>query len=86
MARYEAEILELKARYWALKLKSGVVNTSLKSNPGSEISDPELRRRFYEELAAWYHGEGIPDLTLTERAAFLITDHKASLLRRRCGL
>jgi hypothetical protein len=84
--QYEAGVLELKARYWALRLKKGVVNTSLTANPGSEISDPGLRRRFYESLAIWYRSHDIPELSLTERAEFLVSDHKADLLRRRCGL
>jgi hypothetical protein len=83
---YEAAVIDLKARYWALRLKQGVANTSLKSNPGSEISDPELRSRFYGAMREWYARDNVPDLTMMEKTAYLEMDQKAVALRRQCGL
>jgi TolB-like protein len=46
----EKELTELKARYWAQRLRDGLPARSLKRNPGSEIEDQGLRRKFYAAL------------------------------------
>lgn len=47
----ERGLVDLKARFWAEKLREGLDGASLKRNPGSEIRNPEIRAEFYERLA-----------------------------------
>jgi len=84
--RMEAMILELKSRYWALRLQQGLSMRSLKSNPGSTISDPELKKRFYDRMQFWYAQGSIPELTPTEAKRFLDIDQRAFALYRECGM
>ncbi|PIU17963.1 MAG: hypothetical protein COT18_11510 [Elusimicrobia bacterium CG08_land_8_20_14_0_20_59_10] len=56
LARLNSELVDAKARYWAIKMKApGFSRESLKRNPGSEIGDPGVKTKFYELLAAYYH-------------------------------
>ncbi len=56
-ARLNSELVDSKARYWALKMKApGFTRLNLRRNPGSEIGDPEVKSRFYKLLAAYYKG------------------------------
>ncbi len=48
----ERSVLDLKARFWAAKLRDGLDGASLKRNPGSEIRNPEIRAEFYKSLRA----------------------------------
>lgn len=82
----EADILDLKARYWALKLKKGLDRRSLTVNPGSTISDAGLRRTFYSRLKAWYAQEAIPELSPFEVKRFVTMDQKAYSLYKECRL
>ena len=82
----EEQVLDLKARYWALQLRQGVDASRLKSNPGSTISDPRLRRRFYERLKDWHEQPVIPGLTEEETRRFVAADGKAYALHERCGI
>ncbi len=82
----EAHILELKARYWALQLRRGVSYRTLKFNPGSTISDPELKRRFYSRMRDWLRQPVIPELTPHETLQFAQADSAAFDIARRCGI
>ncbi|MDE2141394.1 MAG: hypothetical protein KGJ84_03140 [Elusimicrobia bacterium] len=62
---YERSMLDLKARYWAQKLRAGLDGATLKKNPGSEIRNPEIRAEFYRRLNA-RHAAGGPDLSAEE--------------------
>ena len=84
--RLESRILEIKARYWALKLRSGFSIAKLTRNPGSTISDPELKRRFYERLRSWYAQAAVPELTAAEVQRFVALDSEAFFLHRKCGI
>jgi TolB-like protein len=84
--RMESMILELKARYWALRLKKGLAAASLKQNPGSTITDPELKRRFYGLVKSWYERGWVPELTPDEVRRFVAIDRRAFALHRECGL
>lgn len=84
--RLEARILDLKARYWARKLKDGLSGRTLKANPGSTISDPELKQEFYDKLKAWYSRSEVPALDEAETKRFLAVDRKAYELAQYCGL
>jgi TolB-like protein len=84
--RLEASVLDLKARYWALKLKQGLDGRSLKSNPGSTISDPELKQEFYDRLKQWFASRSVPELSAEETRRFVAADGRAYELHEYCGL
>ena len=46
----ERSVTDLKARFWAAKLRAGLDGASHKRNPGSEIRNPEIRAEFYKSL------------------------------------
>lgn len=79
------QIEDVKARYWALQLKKGVSISGVRHNPGAEITDPALKREFYDRLRAWYVQEHIPPLTSEEVKRFVDIDGKASMLYGECG-
>lgn len=80
------QILDLKARYWALRLKKGVPISGLRHNPGSEITDPLLKKELYDRMKAWYTQENIPELAPYEVKRFVYLDSKAFSLYRQCGV
>ena len=79
------EIMDIKARYWARQLKKGMSISGLRHNPGSEISDPAVKKAFYDRMRAWYVQENIPALTAEEVKRFVETDSKAFDLYEKCG-
>lgn len=84
--RLESQILDLKARYWAGKLKKGLNMATLKSNPGSTISDPELKQEFYDKIKTWYKLDRVPALTPVETRHFVAVDGRAYALAQKCGI
>lgn len=82
----ENSILDVKARYWALRLKKGLDMSTLKVNPGSTISDPELKQQFYDRMKSWYAQRRVPPLTPVEIKRFTTMDGQAYSLYRRCNL
>jgi hypothetical protein len=84
--RLESTILELKARYWALRLKKGVSGRSLTSNPGSTITDPELKKQFYDRMRFWFQRNDVPELTPAEVKRFTAIDQRAFTLHHGCGM
>jgi TolB-like protein len=65
------KLVDAKARYWAEKMKEpGFTIRGLTRNPGTEISDPATKSRFYE-LLKLYYGE--------DRAAAPAPEELASL-------
>ena len=61
----ERSVMELKARYWAQKLRAGLDGAELKTNPGSEIRNPAVRAEFYNSLRVQSSAVG-PDLSPAE--------------------
>lgn len=84
--RLEARILSLKARYWAARLKDGLDPRSLRFNPGSTISDPALKQRFFDSMKAWYRSPDLKPLDEKETSLFVDVDRQAFTLHRECGL
>ncbi|MDA8243199.1 MAG: hypothetical protein M0025_03655 [Elusimicrobia bacterium] len=63
MGRINSAAVDLKARYWAAKMKEpGFVLGSLSRNPGSEIRDRGVREKFYALLADYHEKAGAPTL------------------------
>lgn len=84
--RLEGQILDLKARYWAHKLKKGLNFATLKVNPGSTISDPELKQEFYSKIKAWYAQDRVPELSPVETKRFVAVDGQAYSIAQKCGI
>lgn len=82
----ESGILELKARYWAGKLREGVSPYSLTHNPGSTITDSTLKKRFYDTMKAQYDRPAVQPLSPRELERFQREDARALNLYRQCGL
>ena len=58
----ERSVTDLKARFWAQKLRAGLDGATLKKNPGSEIRNTEIRADFYKSLKV-HASAAEPDLT-----------------------
>lgn len=82
----ESSILEIKARYWAQRLLTGLDLKTLKSNPGSTIPDPDLRHRFYTRMKEWYDLKHVPALNKAEVKRFVALDGEAYRLSQECGI
>lgn len=87
MDRVNAGAAELKARYWAAKMKErGFVMGSLTRNPGSEIRDPLLKQKFYDLLTRYYGEEGAPELSRDQSARLEEFMGRESGVIDRCGI
>lgn len=62
----ERGLVDLKARYWALRIERGLALSSLTRNPGSEIDDAGIRARFYERLKEYTDGRQLAALSADE--------------------
>ena len=80
------KILDLKARYWALQLKHGLPASDLRHNPGSEITDPMLKKEFYDRMKAWILQGNIPDLSASEVKRFVDVGSRVFDLGAKCGI
>lgn len=66
----ERRIVDFKARYWAERLKDPAFSMrSLKRNPGSEIRNAEIKKRFFRKLQERYDSPARTPLTPPEQAA-----------------
>lgn len=82
----ERKGLDLKARYWALRLKDGVSSAAIAHTPGSMISDEALKRQLYERIKQWQSRKEIPELNAFEVSEFRANEDKALGIARRCGI
>ena len=81
-----AKALDLKARYWAAKLKDPSFSlASLTRNPGSELQDRAARRGFYDLLAGYHAGGRAPLLTAGERQQLEAFMKRENEVLGRCG-
>lgn len=80
----QAEILDLKARYWAGKLgKRGFKASSVAQKPGAVISDPALRERFFQAMKEAYTGRRTK-MSIAEIRRFLDADRASFELFSQC--
>ncbi|MBI3564884.1 MAG: hypothetical protein HY079_06800 [Elusimicrobia bacterium] len=79
----ERSIVDVKARYWAARLREGIAPRSLKRNPGSEIGNPEIKAEFYARLRA-YAREAGPAPTPDETAKMNKTMDRISRMAGVC--
>lgn len=55
LARLNSGLVDAKARHWAAKMKEPGFNIrGLTRNPGTEITEPEVKARFYKLLGDYY--------------------------------
>ncbi|MDO8805122.1 MAG: hypothetical protein Q7R35_11870 [Elusimicrobiota bacterium] len=87
VAKLNEELVDAKARYWALKMKApGFSLRSLTRNPGSEIKDPGVKARFYSLLTAYFReGEYAPPEPEKMSAVFAMLKIEKQVLDE-CGV
>ena len=82
----ERRLLDLKARYWAERLKDpSFTLRSLKRNPGSEIRDEEMRKQFYVMMREHYDAPARTPLLPSERAQLAKGLEEVKVLTGLCG-
>jgi TolB-like protein len=79
----ERSVVDLKARFWAQKLREGLDGSRLTRNPGSEIRNPEIRSEFYRRLRV-RHDAAAPDLSEDELARLKSVLERISRLKDSC--
>ena len=84
--RLESRILDLKARYWALRIKKGIDMDDVRHNLAATIIDPSLKKEFYDRVRKWFADRNIPELNASEVNQFVEADQKAFTLHQECGL
>ncbi|MDP3543470.1 MAG: FlgO family outer membrane protein [Elusimicrobiota bacterium] len=81
----ERRIVDFKARYWAERLKDPAFSIrSLKRNPGSEIMNAEIKKRFFLKLQERYDSPARTPLTPPEQAALARGLQEIQVLSRLC--
>lgn len=83
--RLEAQVLDLKARYWARKLRKDPALDSAEASPEGMIYDPTLKREYQDKLSAWIQSRHIPRLSKDEVRRFVAVDREAFSLNQQCG-
>lgn len=82
----DRSLLDVKARYWALRLRDNEFSrASLTQNPGSEIRDPETRRRFYRRLRQWHEEDQVAALSEEEGRALARHEQDSRSFKSACG-
>lgn len=86
MTRLNAAAVDLKARYWARKMKEpGFSLSSLSRNPGSEFKDFQVKNQFYELLAKYHELDLPPALSAAQGGQLEAFMAKETAVINRCG-
>lgn len=80
--RLQSSIMDIKARYVALKLRSSGRRDS--AEPVGLIQDNLLRDQFRATVQQYLDSDGIPPLTRREIRTLLVVDGKSFEIHRRC--
>ncbi len=84
--RLEELLVDVKARYWALRLKDREFKVQkLRRNPGTEISDPEVKNLFYSRLRHWFQEDYVPHLSRQEFESYTRLEKMRDHLTSACG-
>lgn len=86
VARMQDQVLELKARFWAFRMRLGLDAADVTVNPGTTIPDSALRARFYERLGALHAQERLAPMTEQEMRDLARVEGESYALVRDCGL
>lgn len=84
--RMQTNVLELKARFWAFRLRLGLDGAKVTVNPGTTIPNSQLRARFYERLRALHNEAHLVPMTQEELGEMKRLEDKSYALVRDCGL
>lgn len=82
----ESQVLELKARSWALRLHKGESFTAADDFPGAFITNTELRQTLYDRINAWYSEKNVPELRPDEQEHLRRAEYLARMLFYRCRM
>jgi hypothetical protein len=86
MDELDRTILDVKARYWAGRLKDrDIERGSLKRNPGSEIQNALTRQEFYRVLRVHYDDPGMRRVTNGEFRRLMETQKLIDRVADSCG-
>lgn len=87
LTRLNTAAVDLKARYWARKMKEpGFSFGSLSRNPGSEIRDFQVKNQFYELLAKYHEQDLAPSIPAAQSAQLESFMEKEDTVIDRCGI
>ncbi len=87
MTRVNAGAVDLKARYWAAKMKEkGFVYGSLSRNPGSELRDPQVKQKFYELLTKYHEEDAAPVIAEAQQKKLEDFMEREDSVIDQCGL
>ncbi|HAH30983.1 MAG TPA: hypothetical protein DCL44_01575 [Elusimicrobia bacterium] len=87
LAVRQSAALEAKAKYWALKMKEpGFSRARLTKNPGGEIKDGKIKKRFYELLLRFYRSARAPQLSEAERNMVSSVMEEEGKISNECGM
>ena len=87
LAARQLGALELKARYWALRMRQPGFSTSgLKRNPGGEIIEAAARQKFYNMLNGYHRDGSVRELDGGELAAVTGLMDEENKISDECGL
>ena len=87
ITRLNTAAVDLKARYWARKMKEpGFSFGSLSRNPGSEIKDFQVKHQFYELLAKYHEQDLAPSIPAAQGAQLEAFMAKEDAVLDRCGV
>lgn len=79
--------VEAKAKYWARQLRDPDFSAkNLKANPGGEIKDPEVKKKFFELLKKYYRAGELPKLSPEEVSTVADLGDEEKKIKDECGM
>ncbi|OGS45668.1 MAG: hypothetical protein A3J79_13850 [Elusimicrobia bacterium RIFOXYB2_FULL_62_6] len=79
--------VEAKAKYWARQMRDPDFSAKdLKHNPGGEIKDPEVKRKFYELLDKFYKSSELPNMSAEEVSSVTDLANEETKIKNDCGM
>lgn len=86
LAKLNAGLVDAKARHWAAKMKEpGFSIRGLTRNPGTEITEPEVKARFYKLLGDYYREPAAAPPAAEELSALNGLLEEESKVYNECG-
>jgi len=83
----QAAVVEAKAKYWALKMRDPDFSTgAITRNPGGEIGDTQLRKKFYQLLNTMFRAPEAPLLSAAEEKEVNGVMEEERKVSNECGL
>jgi len=84
---HQGVVLEAKAKYWALRMRDPQFsNDNLTRNPGGEIADQQLKKKFYELLYSLHKAPDAPVLSQAEEQSVKLVMDEEKQVSNDCGL